>query len=814
MTQIPRRHTTLIGILLSCLGITACWAQARLIVDLAEYSPARQQMTRIHGSRGLGNLGVPLAPPADADGDGLADLAVAFLRASPLGRNGAGEINLVFGSGRLGETIDTSRDQPRLLRVYGDGPSEAAGNEIWMDDVTGDGLADLLIGRQNFTLSGEKVGAGALTIVVGGAALRVLAAGNRPLDLRDPDPSVAVFTLVGLRALDRLGIWMRTGDVDGDGIADIVVGADQEDRQAGCTQGQLCFNQGAAYVIRGGAHLGATRTVDLAEIAGTPLEGHLARLAPPEDGFNYHLGATCFIADLDGNGRAEVLAAAALSRAGATIDPPGAPGSAMATGGAPTGELYIAWDDLFPAGPWPASFVLDLSDLGASGTRVRGGPLNSIFGEEIVGGTDFDGDGNADLFVGDFNADESPGRNRPLSGTGYVFYRAALLKGRDFSLENLPPDLMLTRILGPSSFAIGADTVALGDFNGDGLSDLAYGSPHHDPLGRNSAGSIHVLMGRQGGWPALVSTARGEIPSPDLVEIVEIDGARGAVGGDRGDTLCYSAAAGDADGDGIDDLLTNEMLGNGLAPGTIDVGNLVVLSGQEISRILRLLLAQIGSGLGFSSQLVLTNPSPDVLVSGEIQVTGDAGDPLPILVAGSNLSPALFPAGLAESLAFSIPPLGLLQVDTVPDGDLRAGAATVTSNGRLGGVVRFRIPGLGVTGVPAGETLQGFVVPARLLPPRTGLAVFNPTLQTVRIEFSLRQANGEQGPGGTVERELPPGGHFSLFVSELFEGLGPLDFEGNLVARVQGGEVAAVALDVGNQAGQLVALPVTPLIAQ
>ena len=38
--------------------------------------------------------------------------------------------------------------------------------------------------------------------------------------------------------------------------------------------------------------------------------------------------------------------------------------------------------------------------------------------------------------------------------------------------------------------------------------------------------------------------------------------------------------AADIDRDGLTDIITNEMLGNGVAPGAIDVGNMLVLSGE------------------------------------------------------------------------------------------------------------------------------------------------------------------------------------------------------------------------------------------
>ena len=65
--------------------------------------------------------------------------------------------------------------------------------------------------------------------------------------------------------------------------------------------------------------------------------------------------------------------------------------------------------------------------------------------------------------------------------------------------------------------------------------------------------------------------------------MVEIVGARGRVGtDDQGDTLAYSVAAGDMNGDGFADLLVNEMVGNGVAPTAIDVGNLVILNGRRL----------------------------------------------------------------------------------------------------------------------------------------------------------------------------------------------------------------------------------------
>jgi hypothetical protein len=56
------------------------------------------------------------------------------------------------------------------------------------------------------------------------------------------------------------------------------------------------------------------------------LPGNLAQVLPPTSGsVEFSLGGTCQLADLDGNGRAEVITAATLERAGASLRAKGAP---------------------------------------------------------------------------------------------------------------------------------------------------------------------------------------------------------------------------------------------------------------------------------------------------------------------------------------------------------------------------------------------------------------------------------------------------------------------------------------------------------
>ena len=274
-------------------------------LDLADIATGDPGLLRLHGSSGNGSFGVPVAGGADLDGDGDNDLALAAMRASPLGRGNAGEVFVLFGDGTVSGAIDTGIPDARILRIQGAAAFENAGSEVWMDDVTGDGIADLIVSRQNHTPAPSRVGAGAVSILVGGAALAAQAATLAPIDLAAPPAGVTITTFVGVASSDRLGMWARTGDVTGDGIADLAMSADQ-------LNGSGTPDCGAVYLVRGGAALAAGGIIDLEDFGTTALPGDIARILPPPGSIEFHLGATLQVADLDGNGRAELIAAATL----------------------------------------------------------------------------------------------------------------------------------------------------------------------------------------------------------------------------------------------------------------------------------------------------------------------------------------------------------------------------------------------------------------------------------------------------------------------------------------------------------------------
>lgn len=589
--------------LFSCHALAAPFAE----IDLNTVTTEQGVLQRIYGSDGDGSYGVPVTGGFDMDGDTHNDYAIAAMTASPLARNQAGIVFLVFGDGTIGGSLDTASSNPRVLKIYGAAAGEHAGSEVWMSRVTTSQsenmqpLGDLIICRQDYS-GPSKIGSGALTIIPGQAMLKTLAESvNGVIDLSLDNSSLGITTLVGANAGDRLCMWARTGDLSGDGVDDIAIGADQEDR----VNGEATIDDaGAVYLLRGGAHLSGAGTVDLAqfEIDGTSLSGDLMRvrlplnpyadymvggesiaspidksITSPNDATNFHFGATLNIAKLDDNNQAELLVASSLNRAGGVLSP-----SNEGSGGSLDGTVYIIWGDNF-VDTWATNTDLQLDNLPGSLSVIDGADGNNAFGEELLGGLDFNNDGAADLYVGDLTGNSIPdlAESRTFAGTGHVIYSAEQLKNQLFDWQSPIPALQFSNFLGPLGGAIDGDTAMQGDFNGDGIDDLAVSAPHDRPFGRTNAGTLHVMLGKDGGnWPQTMDFNLSNFPSSDEIQVVNYYGAKGSVSGNTGDTLAYSGDAGDIDKDGYADIITNEMVGDGIAANTVDVGNLIIISGK------------------------------------------------------------------------------------------------------------------------------------------------------------------------------------------------------------------------------------------
>ena len=147
-------------------------------------------------------------------------------------------------------------------------------------------------------------------------------------------------------------------------------------------------------------------------------------------------------------------------------------------------------------------------------------------------------------------------------------------------------------------------------------------------------------------------------------------------------------------------------------------------------------------------------------------------------------------------------PLGELTISTHGRGDLVSGSVKVLSEGPIGGVLRFDLPGIGVAGVGASLPLRDALFPARRQADgiSTAVAIHNPGEETMVVICQLMQ-------GGAVleEVEIPleGNGQEARYIEGLFTGTDTSDFVGSVRCTAPPGEGmftgVVVELDASNQ---------------
>ena len=398
--------------------------------------------------------------------------------------------------------------------IYGADFGDNLGEKVAAGDLNGDGFDDLVLASSGSGPDNDRGNAGEVTVIYGGPA------GLPDADLAAPPSGVAF--IYGAESGDGLGSALATGDLDGDGFDDLVLGADGGDGPANARSAA-----GDVVVIYGGPS--PLTSVDLAGPSG------VARIYGV--GSFDLLGSSVATGDLDGNGFDDLI----LGSRG---------GDGPANGRDFAGEVAVIY-----CGPSRLSTV-DLAAPPPGVAFVYGADIEDKLGLSVAT-ADLDGDGFDDLIL---SASDGNGPDNASSNAGEV----AVIYGGPAQLTSIdlaapPPDVAL--IYGADSLSHLGFSVATGDLDGNGFDDLVLGATDSD-----STGHVAVIYG----GTARLSSADLATPPPGVALVY---------GADLGDRFGFSVATGDLDGDGFDDLVLGAIVGDGPANARNGSGEVAVIHG-------------------------------------------------------------------------------------------------------------------------------------------------------------------------------------------------------------------------------------------
>jgi hypothetical protein len=195
-----------------------------------------------------------VATAGDFNGDGFDDLIIG----APYGAGDSGESYIVFGKENWAATpsIDPAalNDGSGLTLVGGKSDDGSGWSVASAGDVNGDGFDDVIVGAPQLGSDfGYGVSRGETYVVYGKSDWSA----QPTLELASLD-GVDGFSLVGVGIGDATGLSVSSaGDTNGDGFADLIIGAPGADKAGG-------YDEGASYVVFGGdfvqgiAHLDST----------------------------------------------------------------------------------------------------------------------------------------------------------------------------------------------------------------------------------------------------------------------------------------------------------------------------------------------------------------------------------------------------------------------------------------------------------------------------------------------------------------------------------------------------------------------------
>ena len=468
--------------------------------------PAVIELSSLDGSNGFKISGVSagdatgrsVSSAGDFNHDGYLDVII--------GGVGAGMDYVVFGSASgFAANLDlASLNGANGFRLSATVSGAHLGRTVAAaGDVNADGIPDVILGaassgslNEAYVVFGAATGFGAafdMSSLNGTNGFKITGLGGVALPV---NPSVA-----------------GVGDVNGDGVSDVIVGS-----AYGGSIPNSGGTTGESFVIFGKAGGGFAASIDASTLNGS--NGFKLTANGHYDDLGFSVSGA---GDINGDGVADLIV-------GAPTASPGPPNSYA-------GISYVVFGKHGAFNP-----VVDLSVLnGTNGFKLSGTNYDDCSGVTVSSAGDINGDGFGDLVVGAIGPRVSP------AGTGYIVFGKASGFAGNLNLSSLSGSDGFKM----TGFAVGANGTYnhmwasdAGDMNGDGLADFVIGTYQDQPHGVRS-GSAYVVFGKATGFSA-------------SLDVATLDGTNGfKINGVAAydQTGISVRSAGDLNGDGLSDLI-------------------------------------------------------------------------------------------------------------------------------------------------------------------------------------------------------------------------------------------------------------------